>query len=143
MSMAGWGWHSETAVHVLRLVLSGAFDRHPGLKIVVGHMGEGLPLMLDRFDDKITPEAGHLSRSVSQTIRDQVWITTSGIFNQAAFLATVLTFGMDRIMFSVDHPYASNEIAVRFLRALPLSPGDRTAVASGNADALLGFEVAG
>jgi predicted TIM-barrel fold metal-dependent hydrolase len=57
-SMAGWGWHSETAVHVLRLVLSGALDRHPDLKIVVGHMGEGLPLMLERFDDKLTPGGG-------------------------------------------------------------------------------------
>ncbi|GAA0896814.1 amidohydrolase family protein [Pseudonocardia zijingensis] len=138
-SMAGWGWHSETAVHVLRLVLSGALDRHRNLKIVVGHMGEGLPLMLERFDDKLTPEAGHLSRSVSRTILDQVWITTSGIFSVPAFLATLLTFGVERILFSVDYPYADNERATRFLDALPLSPADRLAVAAGNADALLGL----
>jgi uncharacterized protein len=136
-SMAGWGWHSETAVHVLRLVLAGALDRHPTLKIVVGHMGEGLPLMLERFDDKLSPETGYLSRSVSQTILDQVWITTSGIFSLPAFLATMLTFGIEKIMFSVDYPYADNDRATRFLAALPLSPADRLAVAGGDADALL------
>lgn len=136
-SMAGWGWHSETAVHVLRLVLSGALDRHPNLKIIVGHMGEGLPAMLERFDDKLTPEAKYLTRSVSQTILDQVWITTSGIFSVPAFLGTLMTFGADRIMFSVDYPYADNERATRFLHELPVSPADRLAIASGNADELL------
>lgn len=138
-SMAGWGWHSETAVHVLRLVLSGALDRHPDLKIVVGHMGEGLPSCWSGSTTNSPREAGHLSRSVSRTILDQVWITTSGIFSVPAFLATMLTFGVDRIMFSVDYPYADNERATRFLDALPLSPADRLAVAGGNADALLGL----
>jgi len=138
-SMAGWGWHSETAVHILRLVLSGALDRHPKLKIVIGHMGEGLPIMLERFDDKITPEASYLSRSVSQTILDQVWITTSGIFSVPSFLSTLLTFGAEKIMFSVDYPYADNNRGTEFLRALPVSPADRLAIASGNADKLLGL----
>jgi len=50
LSIAGWGWHSETAIHVLRLVLSGALDRHPKLKLIIGHMGEGLPAMFARCD---------------------------------------------------------------------------------------------
>lgn len=136
-SMSGWGWHSETAVHILRLVLSGALDRHPDLKIVVGHMGEGLPVMLDRFDDKLTAETSYLSRTVSQTILEQVWITTSGIFNVPAFISTMMVFGIERIMFSVDYPYADNARGMAFLGAIPVSPADRLAVASGNADKLL------
>jgi len=136
-SMSAWGWHSETAVHILRLVLSGALDRHPQLKIIIGHMGEGLPVMLDRFDDKLTAETNYLSRTVRQTILDQVWITTSGIFNVPAFISTMMTFGIDRIMFSVDYPYADNAKAMEFLRAIPTSPADRLGVASGNADRLL------
>ncbi len=57
LSIAGWGWHSETAIHVLRLVLSGALDRHPGLKLVIGHMGEGLPAMFARCDQVFADEA--------------------------------------------------------------------------------------
>lgn len=142
-SMSAWGWHSETAVHILRLVLSGALDRHPGLKLVIGHMGEGLPVMLDRFDDKLTAETKYLSRSVSETILDQVWITTSGIFNVPAFVSTMMVFGIERLMFSVDYPYADNAKAMQFLHAIPVSPADRLAVASGNADRLLKLESQG
>ena len=50
LEAAGWGWHSETAIHLLRMVLAGVLDRHPKLKIIIGHMGEMLPVMLDRID---------------------------------------------------------------------------------------------
>jgi len=138
MAQAAWGWHVETAVHALRLVLSGALDRHPGLKIVIGHMGEALPFMLDRIDETTAAEAkSRLSRSVRQTILDQVWITTSGFFTMVPFVAALMTFGADRIMFSVDYPFASNARARAFLDALPVSPGDRAKIAHGNADRLL------
>src|ERR1700678_891348 len=80
LSTAAWGWHSETAIHVLRLVLSGALDRHPKLKLIIGHMGEGLAAMMVRSDKSLADYIGHLSRSVAQTILDQVSITTSGLF---------------------------------------------------------------
>src|SRR4029077_19904353 len=82
LEAAGWGWHSETALHVLRLVLSGALDRHPKLKLIIGHMGEMLPMMLARADDVFKLDIEHLNRSISQTILDQVWITTSGTFTE-------------------------------------------------------------
>ncbi|HEY1413194.1 MAG TPA: amidohydrolase family protein, partial [Rhodopila sp.] len=105
MAQAAWGWHADTAIHTLRLVLSGALDRHPGLKIVIGHLGEALPFMLDRIDETTAAEAKRrLRRSVRQTILDQVWITTSGFFTMAPFMATLMTFGVDRILFSVDYP---------------------------------------
>ncbi len=138
MALSAWGWHADTAIHVLRLVLSGALDRHPGLKIVIGHMGEALPFMLDRIDETTAAEAKtRLKRSVRQTILDQVWITTSGFFTMVPFVAALLSFGVDRIMFSVDYPFASNARARAFLDALPVSPADRAKIAHGNADRLL------
>ena len=138
MALSAWGWHAETAIHTLRLVLSGALDRHPSLKLVIGHMGEALPFMLDRIDETTSVAAKSLlRRSVRRTILDQVWITTSGFFTMAPFMAALMTFGADRIMFSVDYPFASNARARAFLDALPVSPADREKIAHGNADRLL------
>jgi uncharacterized protein len=138
LALSAWGWHAETAIHTLRLVLSGALDRHPGLKIVIGHMGEALPFMLDRIDETTAATAKtHLRRSVRETLTDQVWITTSGFFTMVPFMAALMTFGVDRIMFSVDYPFASNARARAFLDALPVSPADREKIAHGNADQLL------
>jgi predicted TIM-barrel fold metal-dependent hydrolase len=138
LALSAWGWHAEIAIHTLRLVLSGALDRHPRLKIVIGHMGEALPFMLDRIDETTSAEAkARLQRSVKQTILDQVWITTSGFFTMVPFMAALMTFGADRIMFSVDYPFASNARARAFLDALPVSAADRAKIAHGNADRLL------
>jgi len=140
LSIAGWGWHAEVAVHVLRLVLSGALDRHPGLKLIIGHMGEGLPAMMARFDQTLGPSAAKtLQRGVSQTIVDQVWVSTSGMFTVAPFLVLLETFGADRIMFAVDYPSMGNEGAREFLDCLPVSPADREKIAHGTADRLLGL----
>jgi hypothetical protein len=138
LALSAWGWHADTAIHTLRMVLSGALDRHPGLKLVIGHMGEALPFMLDRIDETTAATAKtHLRRSVRQTILDQVWITTSGFFTMVPFMAALMSFGADRIMFSVDYPFASNARARAFLDALPVSPADRAKIAHGNADRLL------
>jgi predicted TIM-barrel fold metal-dependent hydrolase len=139
LEAAGWGWHSETAIHVLRLVLSGALDRHRKLKLIIGHMGEGLPMMLARCDQVFEAYVPHLSRPISRAIVDQVWITTSGIFSEPPFLAALLTFGIDRIMYSVDYPYAANERGRAFLEKLALAPADLAKLAHANADRLLGL----
>ena len=130
LEAAGWGWHSETALHVLRLVLAGALDRHPKL------------MMLARADDVFRLDIEHLSRPIGQTILDQVWITTSGIFTEPPFLAALLTFGIDRIMFSVDYPYASNAQGRAFLDRISLSPDDMAKLTHGNADTLLKLKTA-
>lgn len=138
LSIAGWGWHAETGLHILRLALSGTFDRHPKLKMIIGHMGEGLPVMLDRIDEFFGhATSGYLSRSVSQTLRDHLWITTSGMFNMPSFLAAMLAFGTDRILFSVDYPYSPNSFGRRFLDIVPVSPSDKAKICHANADALL------
>lgn len=141
LASPAWGWHIETAIQVLRLVLSGALDRHPRLQIVIGHMGEALPFMLARCEQTLGAETPNfLRRSVGQTILDQVWITTSGFFTLAPFMTALLTFGADRILFSVDYPYASNARARAFLDTLPISPADLEKIAHGNADRLLKLE---
>ena len=138
MSIAGWGWHSETAIHVPRLVLSGTFDRHPGLKLVIGHMGEGLPAMFARCDQVFDDECqNRLTRTVGETITDQVWVTTSGFLSLPPLLPLLMTFGADRVMFSVDYPFSRNQRGRDFLDSLPISPGDKKKLAHANADNLL------
>ena len=137
LSAPAWGWHSELAIHVLRLVLSGTLDRHPRLKLIVGHMGEGLPAMLARCDQMFGGEIAHLRRSVSTTILDQVSITTSGLFTRPPFEVALAVFGIDRILFSIDYPYSSNRQGRDFLEALTLAPADLEKLAYGNSDRLL------
>ena len=140
LSIAGWGWHSETAIHVLRLVLSGTLDRHPKLKLIIGHMGEGLPAMFARCDQVFADEArDRLTRPVTQTITDQVWVTTSGFFSLPPLTALLMTFGADRVLFSVDYPFSPNAKGTDFLRSLPIPEADRIKIAHGNADRLLGL----
>src|SRR4029079_18021500 len=89
VATAGWGWHSEVAIHILRMVFAGTFDKHPKLKMIIGHMGEMLPVMLARIDEVSAAGAGALKRKPSSTIIEQVWITTSGIFSQPPFIAAL------------------------------------------------------
>ena len=141
LESAGWGWHSETAIHVLRMVVAGTLDRHPRLKLIIGHMGEMLPMMLARADEVFALDIDHLNRPVSRTILDQVWLTTSGIFSEPPFVAALQTFGIDRIMFSVDYPFAPNAKGRAFLEQLSLTPDDRAKLTHRNADALLRLKV--
>ncbi len=142
LSTSAWGWHSETAIHVMRLVLSGALDRHPKLKLIIGHMGEGLAAMMVRSDKILTPEAPHLKRSVKQTILDQVWVTTSGLFTLPPLETLLAVFGPDRVMFSIDYPYSTNRTGRDFLDTLKLPPPDLEKFAHGNADRLLKLKAA-
>ncbi|HLY71256.1 MAG TPA: amidohydrolase family protein [Puia sp.] len=138
LSIAGWGWHSETAIHVLRLIISGTFDRYPKLKLIIGHMGEMLPMMMVRCDRAFIPEkVGVNRRSVIDTLREQVMITTSGIFTNPPLVTAIDTFGIDNIMFSVDYPFGMNEQGKEFLDNIPLPVDQVEKIAHRNADKLL------
>lgn len=137
LESAGWGWHSETAIHVLRMVVAGTLDKHPKLRLIIGHMAEMLPVMMARIDAVFNADIDHLKRPITQQILDQVWITTSGIFDQPPFIAALQTFGIDRIMFSIDYPYAPNAPGRKFLDTVSLSPADKAKLAHGNADRIL------
>ena len=142
LAQSAWGWHADTAIHVLRLVFSGALERHPKLKLIIGHCGEALPFMLDRIEETTIGQVRAMGRrSVRETITEQVWVTTAGFFTAVPFMAALMTFGVDRLMFSVDYPFASNARARGFLDTLPVSPADRAKIAHGNADRLLRLPV--
>jgi len=136
----GWGWHIETGVHLIRMMLRGVFDRFPKLQIVIGHMGEGLPFMLPRLQHqgKGLP-AGKLQRSLGDYLRQNVHYTFAGFNFAATFQNLLAEVGIERIMFSVDYPYGSMTEALAFLNELPISAAERERIAHGNAEALFGL----
>ncbi|MEO8955958.1 MAG: amidohydrolase family protein [Ktedonobacteraceae bacterium] len=137
LATSAWGWHIETATHVLRLILSGAFDRYPNLQLVIGHMGEALPFMLSRLDLALPTEVTKLKRPVGAYLRENLHYTFGGFNYIPTFFDLLLQVGIDRIMFSADYPYRSMEQARTFLEQLPVSPADKERIAHGNAEHLL------
>jgi predicted TIM-barrel fold metal-dependent hydrolase len=133
---AGFGWHIETAVHALRITLGGVFDQFPKLQLILGHLGETLPFMIQRLDN-MQPAMTGLKEPISACLRENFHYTFSGFNFAPVFLTLLLDMGVDRIMFSADHPYASMAAARSFLDRLPISPADREKIAHGNAETLL------
>ncbi len=135
-----WGWHQETALHVLRLLVAGTFDMYPKLKLIIGHMGEMLPMMMVRSDRSLKPgNGGANQRTLIETFHQQVHITTSGLFTQPPLRIAIDTFGVENIMFSVDYPFSTNQMGMAFLNAIELPTEQLEKIAYGNADKLLGL----
>lgn len=139
LATAGWGWHAETGLHALRMVVGGVFDRFPGLRVIIGHMGEHIPFSLARADERLSPVAGHLERRVAEYFQQNFYITTSGYFTDPPLECALAVLGADRIIFSVDYPFSDNTAARAFLDRAPLSRADREKIAHGNAERLLGL----
>lgn len=139
LAAAGWGWHTETGIHLLHLILGGCFDRHPELQVIVGHLGEMVPWFLDRADEALPPRATGLQRTISEYVRANVWITPSGMFSAAQLRFCVDTVGANRILHSVDYPFIGNEGAEAFLTGSVLPVEAQQAIAHGNAERLLGL----
>jgi predicted TIM-barrel fold metal-dependent hydrolase len=133
---AGWGWHIETAIHLIRMILGGVFDRYPKLQVVVGHLGEGIPFMLPRLNKNLPVEITKLARPLGAYLRENVHYTFAGFNFPATFLDLLLEVGIERIMFSVDHPYGPMAEARAFLDHIPVSAADRERIAHGNAEQL-------
>ena len=131
---AAWGFTVETATQGIRLVLSGVFEKHPGVKIILGHLGESLPFSLWRIDMALSRDRKSTFRD---TFREHFWITTSGNFSTPSLICCVLEMGVDRILFSVDYPFVPNPPGVRWMDHVPLGPEDRAKILSGNAKKLL------
>jgi predicted TIM-barrel fold metal-dependent hydrolase len=140
LSMAGWGWHVETGLHVLRLIVGGVFDEYPGLQMIVGHMGEALPFFLARSSRVLQQQAG-LSRPLEEYVAANLHFTTSGMFTYPPLTCLIEVVGADRVMFSVDYPYSSNAEGRDFVLGAPISDADREKLASANAERLLGLDL--
>lgn len=137
LATSGWGWHSECGMHVLRMVVAGVFEELPDLEIIVGHMGEGLPFHLDRIEAMLSPVVTGQSLTVAETLRRNLYLTTSGYNYDAPLLCALEVFGADRVMFSVDHPFGSSAQATAHLASAPVTAADREKIAHGTAEALL------
>ncbi|HEY1569952.1 MAG TPA: amidohydrolase family protein [Pseudonocardiaceae bacterium] len=139
LATAGWGWHVETGLHALRLMVSGLFDRFPSLQVVLGHMGEFLPFGLARADSVLRDATAGLGRTVAEYFQENFHVTTSGFFSAPPLQCALSVVGVDRILFAVDYPYASNGEGVDFLNSVPIAPADRAKIAHLNAERLLGI----
>ena len=138
LATGGWGWHSDTGVSALRLILAGTFDRHPELQLILGHWGEMLVFFMERVDiiSRATPQ---LQRRVADYITHNLYVTPSGIYSHRMLAHAIAALGADRVMFSSDFPfqYAPNGGARNFLESAPISPEDKAKIGSGNAERLL------
>lgn len=145
MVAALWGFQAEAGTHAIRLILSGTLDRHPNLKIVLGHLGEGLPFWpwrLDNIYEKTYRWAGDQLGMVKLELKPNEYImrnftlTTSGMFDQDVFAYTLRKVRAERLMFAVDYPYEDSRVAAEFLDAADLTYEQRTLVSHANAERL-------
>ncbi len=139
-----WAFAQETAVHALRLMGSGLFDEHPGLTIVLGHMGEGIPYMLWRIDNRNAwvkaPKLHAARRTMAEYFRENFYITTSGNFRTQTLIDAILEIGADRILFSTDWPFENVDHACAWFDAASISEPDRLKIGRTNARGLFGLE---
>lgn len=139
-----WAFGQETAVHALRLMASGLFDRHPKLKIVLGHMGEGLPYSIWRVDNRNAwvemPKGYPAKRPLGDYFRENFWLTTSGNFRTQSLIDAILEVGADRILFSTDWPFENIDHASNWFNSASISEADRRKIGRTNAMALFNLD---
>lgn len=137
LSLFGWGWHNEAGIQVMRMILAGIFEKYPALQVISGHWGEFVPFFLSRLDQALPKQVTGLSRTVTETYAQNVYVTPSGIFTypQLQFITQVL--GAERIIHSVDFPLLGNEEACSFITNAPISDTDKEKIAHGNVERLL------
>jgi predicted TIM-barrel fold metal-dependent hydrolase len=141
LETAIWGYGVETGLHAVRLIMSGIFDRFPTLKVILGHMGEGLPFWLWRLDYMFANGSNRpsLARLPSEYMRDNFMITTSGMNWPKVLDFCIDAVGIDNIMWAIDYPYQETPGAVSFLDAMPLSATDKAKIYHGNAERIFGI----
>lgn len=120
LGASGFGWHSDVALHVLRLFAAGLFDRFPKLKIIIGHMGEMLPFMLERIM-VLSKRWGNIKRPFKEVWDDNIWITTSGVWSLNPLATILRNTKIDHILYSVDYPFEKNENGLAWIEELEKS----------------------
>jgi len=140
MEGAVWGYGVETATHIVRLMFSGALDRFPRLRIVIGHMGEALPFWMWRLDFMGAPGARGAARKhqlrPSEYFERNFAITTSGVEDPLALRFCIDKLGIDHIMWAIDYPFQPSAPAVAFLESAPLTDEERARIAYRNAEGI-------
>jgi gamma-resorcylate decarboxylase len=132
-----WAFAAETSVHAFRLIGSGIFDEHPNLKIVLGHLGEGIPANLWRIDHRNgwmkAPHKYAAKKYVADYFRKHFWLTTSGNYSTSSLKQVIEELGADRVMFSVDWPFEDPGEASEWMDKVPISEADRQKIGRDNA----------
>lgn len=138
LARAAWGWHTQTGTHVLRLIGSGLFDRYPNLQIVIGHMGEMLPMFLWRTNNRVLSHKRDCKaeRPIREYFERNINITTSGHCSTPALMCAVMEMGTDRIMFSTDYPYETMKQNSDWFDNIPFSYNDKLKMGRTNAERL-------
>ncbi len=139
---ATWEWTVETGSHALRLVFGGLFDRFPGAKLGLGHLGETLPYMMWRFDSRAKLYGVKLARQPSEYIRDNIVVTTSGMCAADPLICAISALGSEHVMFAADYPFELAEEAAAFIDGAPIADDVRQAVCFDNAAKLLRLRTA-
>jgi predicted TIM-barrel fold metal-dependent hydrolase len=138
-----WAFGQETAVHALRLMGSGLFDAHPRLTIILGHMGEGLPISMWRIDNRNgwvrAPKTHPAKQPLSYYFHNNFFITTSGNFRTQSLVDAILEIGPDRILFSVDWPFENVDHAADWFDSASISERDRLKIGRLNSQQLFGL----
>lgn len=139
MARAAWGFAIDAGTHFLRIAMAGVLDRFPKLTFILGHLGEGIPFVLERMNSHTERacKAAGLKKNIKQYMCENVMVTTSGNFAVPSLLCTLMTLGAERIMFSVDWPYERNEWGQEYLKQLPISPEDLAKITHLNAERVL------
>jgi 5-carboxyvanillate decarboxylase len=136
-----FGFAVETSLHILRIIVSGVFDRFPKLRIVIGHLGEGLPYWLFRIDfmhnrmvtSNRYASVRKLQRKPSDYVRENIWITTSGMAWEPPILYAQSVLGVDRVLYAMDYPYQFVPEEVTVTDNLPISDADKKKLYETNA----------
>ena len=155
LSIAGVGWHIDTGIHCIRLILGGVFDRFPGLQTIVGHQFEALSWMAWRTDYTFPPNETGLKRTIKEYLRENFFggilageyvqqdpgtMDPSWSLSFNAYLGMVNAIGIDRIVFTTDYPFGSIKAARQFFDQMPINATDKEKIAHLNAERLLRLE---
>lgn len=134
---AGFGWHVDVGIQIVRLILSGIFDRLPNLKIISGHWGETIPAFLDRIDSVLNKKVTGLKKNISEYYKEHVYITPSGILSKGQFEYLIKVMGAEHIIYAVDYPYTKPNGIYKFLMDSDLTQKQKELIAYKNAKKLL------
>lgn len=134
-----WAFGVETAMHALRLMGSGLFDRYPSLQIILGHLGEGLPYSIWRLDQRLkrAPRGIPARKTMAEYLASNFYLTTAGNFRMQTLMNAMLEVGADRILFSIDYPFQDIGRGTAWLDSAGISDSDRSRIAGLNAGKLL------
>jgi predicted TIM-barrel fold metal-dependent hydrolase len=138
-----WGFAEETALHALRLLGSGLFDRHPKLQLVIGHLGERIPFDLWRLDHRLSKVPNYpAKRRITDYFRANVHISTSGNFCTESLRHCMAVVGVDRMLFAVDYPFEDNMQGASWFDGIDIAAADQRKIGRDNAIKLFGLSAA-